>query len=394
MEGLSFDNILGETEIDNLFVDTEESTENGSDGAHESADGSENQEENNETDKTTEVVNPEELFEEEEEKQPESVGSEKNTEEQEDSSTDNGGGTSSENFYSSMANALAEDGVFPNLDEETIKKADSAESLSDLFEAEVNARLDEKQRRIAKALENGVEATDIRRYEGTLAYLSKLTDQQISAENEQGEQLRKNLIYQDYLNRGMSPDKAQKLTERSIDRGDDVEDAKEALQSNREFFQTKYDELLEEAQKEADAEKKEIQKQTEKLKDSLMKDKTLLGDIELNTDIRKKALETISKPVYRDPETGEYLTALQKYQLENKADYLKYVGLFMTLTDGFKNFDSLFKGKVKKEVKKGLRQLEQTLNGTKRNTDGSLNLVTGVREDPESFIGKGFKLDL
>jgi hypothetical protein len=125
-----------------------------------------------------------------------------------------------------------------------------------------------------------------------------------------------------------------------------------------------------------------------------MKDKTLLGDMEISGDIRKKVLETISKPVYRDPETGEYLTALQKYQMENKADFLKYVGLFMTLTNGFKDFESFMKGKVKQAEKKGLKKLEQTLNNTRRNTDGSLNMVTGVDDDPESFISKGFKLDL
>jgi hypothetical protein len=64
------------------------------------------------------------------------------------------------------------------------------------------------------------------------------------------------------------------------------------------------------------------------------------------------------------------------------------------MTNGFKDFDSLTKGKVKKEVRKGLSELEKTLNGTKRNSDGSLKMVTSVTDDPESFITKGFKLDI
>ena len=234
MEGLSMDNIFGENEIENLFVDTENDPSNEGIAAEEEV-----AEEKHDDTTTTEDVDPEDLFEEEE-KQPESVGSEKKKTEgdEEGSSTDDGGGTSpQENFYSSIATAMAEDGIFPNLDEETVKKADTAEGLSDLIEAEVNARLDEKQKRVSKALENGVEPTDIRKYEGTLDFLSKVTEQQVTAETEQGEQLRKNLIYQDYINKGMSPEKAQKLTERSIDQGNDVEDAKEALQSNKEFFQ-------------------------------------------------------------------------------------------------------------------------------------------------------------
>ena len=80
--------------------------------------------------------------------------------------------------------------------------------------------------------------------------------------------------------------------------------------------------------------------------------------------------------------------------MENGTDFLKNVGLLFTLTDGFKNLDGLVKGKVRKEVKKGLRELENTLNNTARTSDGNLKYVSGVEEDPESFIGKGWKLDV
>ena len=136
------------------------------------------------------------------------------------------------------------------------------------------------------------------------------------------------------------------------------------------------------------------QAEAEKLKESIMKDKQLFGDIELSNDIRKKAFDTISRPVYKDTETGRYMTALQKYEMENRADFLKYTGLIYTLTNGFKDFDSFTKGKVKREVNKGLRELEQTLNSTRRNSNGSLKMVTSAKEDPESFIGRGLSLDI
>ena len=392
MEELSFDNILGEQEIETLFVAPDEEGVEPDENAGGAEDTSQ-EEENDDTTKTTEVVDPETLFEED--KQPESVGSEdKEVQGKEGSSTEDSGGTSPKNFYSSIANAVAEDGVFPNLDEETVKQAVDAESFSKLFDLEIEARLDERQRRIAKALDNGVEPSDIRKYENTLNYISSLRDADIAEESEKGEQLRRNLIYQDFLNKGYTPEKAQKFTERTIDAGTDVEDAKEALQSNREFFQDAYNRLLQEAQEKADEEKAERQRQADTLKESLLKDKQLFGDMELSTDVRKKAFENISKPIYKDPETGEYLTALQKYEMEHRADFLKYAGLIFTLTNGFKDFESFTKGKVKKEVKKGLRELEQTLNNTRRASDGSLRMVTGVKDDPESFISKGMKLDI
>ena len=390
MEELSFDNILGENEIETLFTDPEDS-DSGEPEKEEAPEVEEGDEENDETDKTTEVVDSEELFEDE---QPESVGSgDKEAKGKGDTVPEKDSGTSPKNFYSSIASALAVDGIFPNLDEETIMKADSAESFSDLIEAEVNARFDEKQQRITKALENGVEPDDIRRYENTLNYISSITDAAIAEESEKGEQLRRNLIYQDFLNKGYTPEKAQKFTERTIDAGTDVEDAKEALQSNREYFQGAYNHLLKEAQAKADEEKAERKKQADKLKESILKDKQLFGDMELSADVRKKAYDNISKPVYKDPETGEYMTAIQKYEMEHRMEFLKYAGLIFTLTDGFKDFESFTKGKVKKELRKGLRELEHTLNNTNRTADGSLRMVTGAKDDPESFIGKGLRLD-
>ena len=396
MEGLSFDNILGEQEIETLFTDpednevTEEPTKNEEEEEVETP-GSDPKKQK-EKDNTTEDVDPENLFED---KAPESVGSGKDNEGKEDTAPDNDAdGTSPNNFYSSIANACAVDGIFPNLDDETIKKAVDAESFSNLIEAEINARFDEKQKRISQALENGVEPTDIKKYESTLNYINTITDAAIAEESEKGEQLRYNLIYQDFINKGMTPDKAKKFTDRTVDAGTDVEDAKEALLSNKEFFTGAYNKMLQDAQQKADEEKAEREKNAKELEKTLMKDKQLFGDMEISNDIRKKAFDSVSKPVYKDPETGDYMTAIQKYESEHRADFLKYTGLIFAMTNGFKDFDSFAKGKVKKEVKKGLRELEQTLNNTRRNNDGSLRMVTNQKDDPNSFISKGMKLDL
>lgn len=396
MEGLSFDNILGEQEIETLFTDPEdnevpeEPTKNEEEEETDTPDSDDKKQK--EKDNTTEDVDPENLFED---NAPESVGSGKDNEGKEGTAPDNdANGTSPNNFYSSIANACAVDGIFPNLDDETIKKAVDAESFSNLIEAEINARFDEKQKRISQALENRVEPIDIKKYESTLNYINTITDAAIAEESEKGEQLRYNLIYQDFINKGMTPDKAKKFADRTVDAGTDVEDAKEALLSNKEFFTGAYNKMLQEAQQKADEEKAEREKNAKELEKSLMKDKQLFGDMEISNDIRKKAFDSVSKPVYKDPETGDYMTAIQKYESEHRAEFLKYTGLIFAMTNGFKDFDSFAKGKVKKEVKKGLRELEQTLNNTRRNNDGSLRMVTNQKDDPNSFISKGMKLDL
>ena len=392
---LGFDNILGEQEIENLFTPEEEDTEdNTQETQEEVGPGGSEEPKGSKKNDTAEAVNPDDLFDESEE-QPEVVGSEKkDVKDMEDTTTDKDSGTSPNNFYSSIASALAVDGVFPNLTEDDVKKAGDAESFSQLIDDEVNARFNVQQQRILKALDNGIEPNTIKKYENTLNYIASITEQQLMEEGEQGEELRRNIIYQDFINKGYTPEKAKKHTERSIDSGNDIDDAKDALQSNREYFTHAYNDLLQEAQAKEDADRAVRAKLSENMRKSLLQDKNILGDIEIDNNLRKKTFENISRPVYKDPETGGYLTAIQKYEMEHRPEFIKYMGLFYTLTNGFKDFNSFTKGKVKKEVRKGLRELEHTLNNTNRTSDGSLKMVTNAKDDPYSYIGKGVRLDI
>lgn len=382
-EELSLDNILGADEIENLFVD-EEVQDTPPDKGEPSDEGKEKEKE-----ETTEV-NVDTLFTEE----PESVGSGKeNTEEKEDT-TPKGDGTSPKNFYSSIAKALKEEGVFPDLDEEGLSNVKNPEDFRDLIDQQIKAGLDERQKRIDEALSVGVEPTEIRRYENTINFLDSITEDSISDEGDKGEKLRKDLIYQDFINRGYSKERAAREVQKSFNAGTDIDDAKEALKSNIDFFKDKYDTLINEAKSEVEKEERNRREQAEKLKSSILNDKDVFGDLTIDKSTRQKIYDNISKPVYKDPETGEFYTAIQKYEMENRTEFLKNIGLLFTLTDGFKNLDGLVKGKVKKEVKRGLRELEHTLNNTSRTSDGNLKFVSGVDEDPESFIGKGWNLDV
>lgn len=386
-EELSLDNILGAEEIENLFVEDGETQD--TPPAKEEPPKKE-EEPSKDKEETTEVVDVDNLFTD----TPESVGSGKeNTEEKEDT-TPKGSGTSPKNFYSSIAKALKEEGIFPDLEDDSLTKVKDPEDFRDLIDQQIKAGLDERQKRIDEALNAGVEPTEIRKYENTINFLDSIKEENISDEGDKGEKLRKDLIYQDFINRGYSKERATREVQKSFNAGTDIDDAKEALKSNIDFFRDKYDELVNDAKSEAEQEEKARKEQAEKLKSSILNDKNVFGDLSVDKSTRQKIYDNIAKPVYKDPETGEYFTAIQKYEMENRTDFLKNIGLLFTLTDGFKNLDGLVKGKVKKEVKKGLRELEHTLNNTARTSDGNLKFVSGVDEDPESFIGKGWNLDV
>lgn len=384
MEGLDMDNILSPDEVESLFT---------SDGNEETqVTPPEQQEEENKEKPTTEVpeVNPDELFTEE----PESVGSEKvDTQGKEDTTSKEETGTSPKtNFYSSIASALKEEGILSALDEETLSKIQTPEDFAEAMENELKAKLDERQKRIDEALQVGIEPDEVRKYEGTINYLNSITEDAISDESANGEKLRKQLIFQDFLNRGFSKERAQRETQKSFNSGSDVEDAKEALASNKEYFQQEYEDLIAEARAEEEAEKARTKKEAEELKKSILDEKEIFKGLELDKTTREKVYNSISKPVYKDPETGQYLTAIQKYERDNRQDFLKKIGLLFTMTDGFTNLDKLVKPTATKQVKKSLRELEHTINTTRRNTDGSLSFISGVSDDPESKVS--YELDV
>lgn len=398
MEEFDINNILNNpSDIEALFnsSNTDEPPVNDTTTSTTSTDNDEVNEENNEDKNNLEnniTESPksiEEIF------GTESVGNEDNENKgKEPSSSKEGTSPNNKNFYSSIASALKEDGIFPDIDDESLAKIKTPEDFAEMFENQVQAKLDEKQQRIDKALNYGVELTDIQKFESTIDYLDKITDDIISDESEQGENIRRQMIYNDFINRGYSKERAEREIKKSFDSGSDIEDAKEALQSNKEFYKKSYDKLVNEAKLEAENANKQMKEDSEKLKNSILNDSKVFGDLQIDTTTRKKVLDNISKPVYKDPNTGKLLTAIQKYEAENKLDFIKNVGLLYTLTDGFKNLDSLVNSKVKKETKKAMRELENTINNTSRYSDGNLKFVSGVSDDNESYIGKGFSLDI
>jgi len=368
MEFLSMDNILSQEDIDGLFGDT-------------NTDSEETEVKEEESQKEDEDISEESLFEgtETKEEQGEGEGSKPTKTEE----------SPNNNFYSSIAQALKEDGILTSLQENT--KVSSSEELAKAIQEEVNSRLEETQRAIKEALEVGIEPSEITKHHNIINYLSSMKDEDISKEGKEGEDLRKNLIYQDFINRGYSKERAEREVTKSLNSGTDIEDAKEALASNKEFYTSAYNKLLEEAKKEKEEELKKEQELVESLKKEVLESKNILGGIEIDKKVREKALINITKKVHKDPDTGELLTELQRYQKEHYKEFVANLSLIFTLTDGFKNIEKIASKKINKEMKSNLERLEKTIASTSRNSDGSINFASGI--SPESSFGD-FSLDI
>jgi len=143
----------------------------------------------------------------------------------------------------------------------------------------LQAKFEERQRRVDEALQAGVETPEVKRYENILGYLDTLEGDKLKDESEEGENIRKNLIYQDFINKGFSETRAKRETEKSFSAGTDVEDATEALNSNKEFFQSSYQKLIDEAKNEDKKLQEQVKKQSEDLKKSILSEDKVFGEL-------------------------------------------------------------------------------------------------------------------
>ena len=137
-EELSLDNILDTGEIENLFSEDEDLQETPEDTVEENPENKEKTKENKEKE-ATEEINADNIFDD----SPESVGSgiDNDIEGKEDTTSKDSG--TSPNFYSSIANALVEDGIFQNLNDEEISKIQSAEDFAEAISAQIKSQFDE-----------------------------------------------------------------------------------------------------------------------------------------------------------------------------------------------------------------------------------------------------------
>ena len=395
MEGfnLSLDNIYNDSEIDELDLFGDDSNEDNN-NVDDDPTNDDEKDKKNIKDKVTEV-DVDELFTDE----PESVGNEDSNDGDEVDDNDKDKKTSpkssttlqNQNKWQLLSNSLRED-LFPDLDESEISKVQSAQDFADLMEAQMQAKFDERQRRIDEALNAEVEVSEIQKYENYIKQLESISEDDINDESERGETLRKALIRDSYLLNNMSPEKANKLVEQSFKANSDIEDAKEALETNIKLAKQQYQGIIDSAKREKEEQKKQIAKRAENLKKSILEDDKIFKDLEINKNVRQKIYDNLSKPIYKEPETKELLTAVQKYERENPDDFLKYASLFYTLTDGFKNLDTLVKGKVKKELSKGLKDLDDLLSRSS-STSGNLQFLTSEKDDSESVF-RNYILDV
>nr|DAH01501.1 MAG TPA: hypothetical protein [Crassvirales sp.] len=290
-------------------------------------------------------------------------------------------------ILASVALACYEDGIFPDLSEDEIKEIKDSESFAAALKKQIEAGLDAEQKRIRDMLNVGVEPDIIQQYEGAIQYLSGISEEELEAESDDAEALRKKIIYSDFINRGFKKERAQREVERSFNAGTDIEDAKAALESCLDFYKEEYSSVVEERKAKAAADKAAQEKRLKEFKAKVLNTEKPFDGINLDKGTREKVYNNMTKASYKD-EAGNIMTPIQKYIKENSLDAHYYLSLMYTLTDGFKNIDKLVNQKLTKAKKGALRELEHKLSNTRTLDDGSVNFNMESEEASFDFIDR------
>jgi len=256
------------------------------------------------------------------------------------------------------------------------------ESLKSLIINSINSGIDDENKRIKEAINAGMSVNEISEFKNTISFLDKITNENLTDESNEGFQLRQKLILQDFINQGLDEKEAVAKTNEIFKKGEDMNTAKKALENNKNFFNEAFNNLIEENKKKAAEEEEEINKQTEELKSAIFGSDTYLGEIEIDDTIKKQALKNLSEPIFKDKETGALLTPLQRYQKQNKTEFLKNLGLFFTLTDEFKNMDKFFNKAVAKRMNKKMIEMEDKL----KNPESFDDTLTPVQSKKSRLI--------
>jgi hypothetical protein len=338
-------------------------------------------------DDSEEQNNPDEEQDQQSNNQGEDQDDSENVAEEEDVSNEGDQGDDSPNLFSSVAAVLHEQGVLPSLDIESskIKNVDDlATAIRNEADTLYKTTLIEKLgQEGADYILDGVPIKVYDEYKNNSDTLNSITEESLQSDIE----LSKNIVYQDYINKGLSEAKALKFVEKSVELGDDsiIDDAKESLLSikdfNKKFIESEKTKSIE-TQKQVESQRLANEKS---VKDSVYNTKELIKNQPFTKAVQDRVYKSITNIIGKSPD-GDMENALMKARREDMVDFDTKLYYLFELTKGFKDFSSLTRSGKNSAIKDLENALKQ---GTELNGDAPSYL-----QDVDSYDGiKGTSLN-
>jgi len=240
---------------------------------------------------------------------------------------------------------LVESGVLSNLSDEELKELNTAEALveavADQIKSNELAGLDDKKKAYLEDIRNGVPDKTLREvHSNNLALESINTD---TLNNDENAPLRKELIKQDFLDKGFTADAAERHAQKSIDLGTDAEDSLDALNALKASQTKRLEDAREQTRLSREKEEQDSKAMLQTIEKHVENVNDLLPFVKLNKTQREKVLNSITTPV-KYTEDGKAITdVIDKFN--NDPEYLVRLHALDVITKGFTDFS-----KVKREA--------------------------------------------
>lgn len=293
----------------------------------------------------------------------ENVDSDDDAEEDEGSQSD-----TSPNLFSSVADVLKEQGLLPSL--ESSKNIKSIEDFTDVVNKEIETQA-------ALRAEQYLNSLDVNKIASARKELQSLEtiDESYLKENLD---YAKNIIYQDYINQGLSEDRAIKLLKKTIDLGEEmvIEEAMESKQSLVEFNNRMQEQAKIEAAKRLEDEKRQ-QIELEKQLQQLVYKQDLIKGLPTTKAMQDRVYKSMTEIVSKNPETGEMENKFMKDRNANPVEFDARMYYLYELTNGFTDLTTISKSVGSKAVK----NLEKALRQTRVEDSG----IPHYLQDPNSY---------
>ena len=270
-------------------------------------------------------------------------------------------GTSSPN-YTSLAQALIADGAIDEVEGLDVTDADSFRQLLDI---NANRKLNYQQQRVSEALNAGLQTDEIQIYEQGLQDLNNITYDAIEDESDNGLEIRKQLIYQSALSRGMTEQQASREVNKSVKAGTDIEDAKDGLDALKDELMGKYHEMVNQRRYEQE---QYVQRQRDFVGN--VQQYIMENDDDILNGLPKNTREKMLRALYEQNETlqdGTRVTPLERFAREDPAKFNAMLSYMYVMTNGGTDMQALGRSAASKATKSRMTNLENVLRNQPSN---------------------------
>jgi hypothetical protein len=296
--------------------------------------------------------------------------------EDDDSEGDDSDDDSSPNLYSSISNVLFEQGIIPSL--ESSENIKTAEDFVDVFKKEIDIQAEQ---RLNTYLDN-LDLDKIATAKKTQLDLENIDEDYLKDNIE----VAKDIILRDYLNQGLSEERARKMLRKTIDLGEDLvlEDALESIHSLKEHEAKVIEQEKVRYKQSLIEQEQEQEKINEAIKGTIYNSKELIQGLPNTKALQDRVFKSMTEVVAKDPSTGEMQNKFMQTRSSNPIEFDTKMYYLFELTNGFTDLNALSKTATSKAVKK--------LEGVLRKTKFEDNGTPGYLQDPNSYGGIGSEL--